>query len=81
MNLLTIKTMNDGSIIRSLLNYETENGALCAFYNELAYAVASPDIKGVMVELITDDGHVKKCERFNKPVEIAPVESEGVDNE
>lgn len=50
MNLLTIKTMNDGSIIRSL--------------------------KGVMVELITDDGHVKKCERFNKPVEIAPIESE-----
>lgn len=63
MNLLTIKTMNDGSIIRSLLNYETD------------------DIKGVMVEMITDDGHVKKCERFNKPVEIAPVESEGVDNE
>lgn len=76
MNLLTIKAMNDGSIIRSLLNYETENEALCAFYNELAYAVASPDIKGVMVELITDDGHVKKCERFDKPVEIVPEESE-----
>jgi len=76
MNLLTIKTMNDGSIIRSLLNYENENGALCAFYNELAYAVASPDIRGVMVELISDDGHVKKCERFAKPVEIVPAESE-----
>lgn len=25
MNLLTIKTMNDGSIIRSLVNYETED--------------------------------------------------------
>ena len=80
MNLLTIKTMNDGSIIRSLLNYETENEALCAFYNELAYAVASPDIKGVMVEMITDDGYVKKCERFERVVQ--PVEeSEGVENE
>ena len=76
MNLLTIKTMNDGSIIRSLLNYETENEALCAFYNELAYAVASPDIKGVMVELITDDGYVKKCERYNKPVEESEGEEE-----
>lgn len=76
MNLLTIKTMNDGSIIRSLLNYETENETLCALYNELAYAVASPDIRGVMVEMISDDGHVKKCERYIKPVEIAPVESE-----
>lgn len=76
MNLLTIKTMNDGSIIRSLLNYETENEALCAFYNELAYAVASPDIKGVMVEMISDDGYVSKCERFERAVQ--PVEeSEG----
>ena len=76
MNLLTIKTMNDGEIIRSLLNYETENGAICAFYNELAYAVASPDIKGIMVELITDDGYVTKCERYTAPVPV-PVESEG----
>ena len=76
MNVLTIKTMNDGSIIRSLLNYETENDALCAFYNELAYAVASPDIKGVMVELITDDGHVKKCERYERAVEVKKPESE-----
>lgn len=74
MNLLTIKTMNDGSFIRSLLNYETENEALCAFYNELAFAVASPDVKGVMVEMITDDGHVKKCERFDKPVEESEAE-------
>ena len=76
MNLLTIKTMNDGSIIRSLVNYETENGAICAFYNELAYAVASPDINRVMVELITDDGHVTKCERYTAPAPVPVEESE-----
>lgn len=81
MNLLTIKTMVDGTIIRSFLNYDTENEALGAFYSELSYTVASPDIRGVVVELITDDGHVKKCERLATPAEPITIESEITENE
>ena len=75
MNLLTIKTMSDGQKIRSFLNYPSYNDALCAFYNELAYATASEDIVGVMVELIDDEGHVRKCEKYNKPVVHIPEEA------
>lgn len=82
MNLLTIKTMSDGQKIRSFLNYPSYNDALCAFFNELAYATASEDIVGVMVEIIDDEGHVSKCDRYNKPVVHIPeevTESEGTE--
>ena len=82
MNLLTIKTMSDGQKIRSFLNYPSYNDALCAFYNELAYATASEDIVCVMVEIIDDEGHVKKHERYNKPVVHIPEEAtESEENE
>ena len=64
MNVLVIKTMSDDSKVRSFLNYPIKNDALTAFYNELAYATSSPDIEGVVVELINDEGRVEKCERY-----------------
>lgn len=76
MNVLTIKTMNDNSIIRSLLNYPTEDDALSAFYNELAYATSSENIEAIVVELIDDNGHVKKCDRYSRTVVRIPEESE-----
>lgn len=76
MNLLVIKTLTDGTMARSLLNYPSENDALSALYYELWYATSDNNLRAIMVELISDDGRVVKCERYNKPVEIAPVESE-----
>lgn len=79
MNLLVIKTLTDGTMARSLLNYPSENDALSALYYELWFATSDNNLRAIMVELISDDGRVVKCERFSRPVEIAPVESE--DNE
>lgn len=76
MNLLVIKTLTDGTMARSLLNYPSENDALSALYYELWFATSDTNLRAIMVELISDDGRVVKCERFARPVEIEPVESE-----
>lgn len=78
MNLLTIKTLSDNSIVRSLLNYPTENEALAAMYYELWYSTSNESVKAVVVELIDDNGRVVKCERYERAVEVKP-ESEGIE--
>ena len=82
MNLLVIKTLTDGTVARSLLNYPTENEALSALYYELWYATSNDSVVSVVAEIITDYGNVTKCERYTAPIPV-PVpdeESEG-DNE
>lgn len=69
MNLLTIKTLNDGQTIRSLSNYPTENEATSAMFYELWYATSNTDVAKIVCELITDGGNVKKCERWEREVE------------
>ena len=77
MNLLVIKTLTDGTVTRSLLNYPTETEALSALYYELWYASSNDEVFSIVAEIITDYGNVTKCERYTAPV---PAESEG-DNE
>lgn len=73
MNLLLITTKDNGKITRSLLAFETENEAVSRLYSELAYATASGSgIVKIVAEIITDEGNVKKCERW----ESTPIESE-----
>ena len=74
MNLLVIKTLTDGTIARSLLNYPSENEALSALYYELWYASSNADVLSVVAELISDDGRVTKCERYSRPAEITEPE-------
>ena len=74
MNLLVIKTLTDGTMERSLLNYPSENDALSALYYELWFATSDTNLRAIMVELISDDGRVVKCERFSRPVEITEPE-------
>ena len=75
MNLLIIKTLTDGTVARSLLNYPTENEALSALYYELWYATSNADVVSVVAEIITDYGNVTKCERYTAPVPVvAPIE-------
>lgn len=82
MNLLIIKTLTDGTITRSILNYPTENEALSALYYELWYATSNDGVISVVAEIITDYGNVTKCERYTAPVPnpVPEEESEG-DNE
>lgn len=85
MNLLVIKTLTDGTVTRSILNYPTENEALSALYYELWYATSNDGVVSVVAEIITDYGNVTKCERYTAP-KTAPVpvpdeESEAEGNE
>lgn len=76
MNLLIIKTLTDGTVARSLMNYPTENEALSAMYYELWYATSNADVVSVVAEIITDYGNVTKCERYTAPVPVPVEESE-----
>lgn len=69
MNLLTIEELKDGTFARSFLNYASGDAALTALYSSMASAVANVNVKKCVVELITDDGRVEKCERYIKPIE------------
>lgn len=66
MNLLIIKTLNDGQIVRSLLNYSTDSEATSAMYYELWYATSTDNVTSIMCELICDNGHVEKCEHWER---------------
>lgn len=66
MNLFTITTLKDGTFARELLNYPTYTEALTALYMALASAIANPDVNIYVAELIDDNGHVAKCERYDK---------------
>lgn len=68
MNLLLIQTLNDGTKTRTLISFEGENAepeAISRLYSECAYASAtgSPVTK-IVAEIIDDEGHVKKYERW-----------------
>lgn len=79
MNLLIIQTLNDRTMARTFLSFtegtevENENAAMSRLYSECSYA-SSPDtpIVKIVAELMDDEGHVKKCERWGSlpPVEI-----------
>ena len=73
MNLLTIKTMKDGNVVREFLHYDSFTAALTALYYALWVATSDPNTASYTAELISDDGRVEKCERYYAPV---PVESE-----
>ena len=82
MNLLVIKTLKDGQIIRSLLNYPSEGEATSALYYELWYATSDENVTKIVAEIITDNGNVTKCERWEGHNEIiAPVAEESEGNE
>ncbi len=74
MNLLIIKTLKDGTVTRSILNYPTENAALAALYYELWYATSNDGVASIVAEIVTDYGNVTKCERYTTPVPVEESE-------
>ena len=69
MNLITIKGLKDGSIVRSLLNYETEDAAIAAMYYELWYSTSDANTTGLICIIMGDDGEVIKTERYTKLIQ------------
>ncbi|MBR1904849.1 MAG: hypothetical protein IJ819_00100 [Clostridiales bacterium] len=85
MNLLIIQTLNDRTVARNFISFtegtevENENAAMSRLYSECAYA-ASPDtpICKIVAEIISDEGHVKRCERWGS---LPPVETDDSDKQ
>lgn len=69
MNLITIKGLKDGSIVRGLLNYETEDAAIAAMYYELWYSTSDANTTGLICIIMGDDGEVIKTERYTKLIQ------------
>ena len=80
MNLLVIKTLADATMVRTLVNYATENEALAALYYELWYSTSDENVKAVVVEIISDDGRIIKCERYAVPIAIPRAEIKEEEN-
>ena len=66
MNLITIKGLKDCSIVRGLLNYETEDAAIAAMYYELWYATSDTFTIGLICVIMKDDGTIVKTEKYAK---------------
>lgn len=76
MNVLFFQHTQDGAVNRTITHYENEEKALIALYGGMRASINDPNIVKVVGEMISDDGYVSKCERFERAVQ--PVEeSEG----
>ena len=81
-NLLFIVTKEDSEKVRNLLTFATEKEAVSRLYSEFAYATAgSSGIAKIVGEIIDDDGHVMRCDRYgSEPVRLIEVNPESVEN-
>lgn len=66
MNLLTIQTLVDGTVVRSFVNYETTEQALSALYTIMASGVVNENVLISLCELIGDNGTVCQLEVYDK---------------
>ena len=66
MNLITIKGLASGEIVRGFLNYATELEATAAMYYELWYATSDANTEGLICVIMKDDGEVVKREVYSK---------------
>lgn len=70
MNLITLQSLQNGTVARNLLAYGTNDAALSALYQSMRASIADTNIASVTCILMTDEGHISKCERWAR--EITP---------
>lgn len=76
MNLITIQTV-DGTVARSIGGYDKQEDALSALYSTMASSIANPNLSRAVCLIMSDDGHVDKCEKFSRTIANPnPIESE-----
>ena len=76
MNVLFIQHLENGTVSRTLTHYADEDKALIGLYGGMRASINDTNIIKVVGELIDDDGHVSKCERYSRVVARIPEESE-----
>lgn len=77
MNVLLLREFKNGSKERTVTPFNTLELALINLYGNMRASVGDSNCSRVTCELIDDDGHVEKCERYIRPEEPTPEESEG----
>lgn len=66
MNLITIQTLEDNTVARSMMNYPTKSDALGALYSTMASSSASASVVKCVCALMTDNGFLEKTEILDK---------------
>lgn len=77
MNVLLLRTYKNGNTERTITPFDTRELALLNFYGNMRASVGDNNCSNVTCELIDDEGHVEKCDRYIRPEEHLPEESEG----
>ena len=66
MNLISIQTLNDGQIVRSLLAYEDYASAASALYYTISSNIVDTSVKSIVCVLLNDKGYIEKQETYIK---------------
>lgn len=77
MNVLLLREFKNGSKERTVTPFDTPELALINLYGNMRASIGDENCAKVTCELIDDDGHVSKCERYSRVVVRIPEESEG----
>lgn len=72
MNVIFFKTTAQGAVERILTHYGDNEKALIALYGGMRASINDTNIVKVVGEIISDDGYVSKCERYERAVEVKP---------
>lgn len=71
MNLLTIQTLTDNTVVRSFVNYPTVAEATSALYSTMASACVNDNVVSSICELIGDNGIICQQEVWNKNIDTS----------
>lgn len=66
MNLITIQTLDDETVARSLMAYPDGNSAMSAFYSTMASSVASDKVLKATCIIMTDEGLIIRTEHWER---------------
>ena len=66
MNLISIQTLNDGQVVRSLLAYEDYASAASALYYTMSSNITDTSVKSIVCVLLNDKGYIEKQETYIK---------------
>lgn len=69
MNVLLLRVFKNGSKERTVTPFNTLELALINLYGNMRASIGDENCVKVTCELVDDDGHVVKCERYERHIE------------
>ncbi len=76
MNVVLLRKFKNGSTERTITPFNTNELALINFYGNMRASIGDSNCVKVTCELVDDNGHISKCDRYERPVEIEKPEPE-----